>query len=146
MEVLHVNAAPMRVVLVDINPLVVQAWRAVFEDTPEVEIVHGSILDQRVDAWVTPTNSRGRMDGGVDAVIKRRLGVRVERAVQAEIARLHGRMMPVGFATCVPTGVAVPRFLISSPTMRTSGQDISATMNVALACGATFQAIHMQNA
>ena len=63
----------LRVVLVDLNAKVVQAWRAAFTDTPEVEIVKGSILTQHVDAWVSPTNSHGRMDGGVDAVIKRHL-------------------------------------------------------------------------
>ncbi|MFD0531277.1 hypothetical protein ACFQ1I_39340 [Kitasatospora arboriphila] len=65
---------PLRVVLTDINSTVVESWRAAFADTPEIEIHRGSILDEHVDAWVTPTNSRGRMDGGVDAVIKRHLG------------------------------------------------------------------------
>ncbi|CAM5466701.1 hypothetical protein SAVIM40S_01978 [Streptomyces avidinii] len=61
----------LRVVLTDVNERVVEAWRAAFADTPGIEIRRGSILDQDVDAWVTPTNSRGRMDGGADAVIKR---------------------------------------------------------------------------
>jgi hypothetical protein len=40
----------------------------------------------------------------------------------------------------------VPRFLISTPTMTASNEDISDTLNVALACAAAFQAVHMQNA
>jgi O-acetyl-ADP-ribose deacetylase (regulator of RNase III) len=135
----------LKVVLVDVNPRVVQAWKSAFSDTPEVQVVHGSILDQDVDAWVTPTNSRGSMDGGVDAVIKRHLGAWIEKHVQQEIARLYQGTMPVGCATCVPTGADAPRFLISTPTMERSGQDVSETLNVALACAAAFQAIHVQN-
>jgi O-acetyl-ADP-ribose deacetylase (regulator of RNase III) len=111
-----------------------------------VSIVQGSILTQAVDAWVTPTNARGRMDGGVDAVIKRYLGAGIERKVQAAIAHEYNGLMPVGAASCVPTGADFPRYLISAPTMVESAEDVSATMNVALACAAAFQAIHFQNA
>lgn len=136
----------LKVVLVDVNAKVVQAWRAAFEENPEVDIVRGSILDREVDAWVTPTNARGRMDGGVDAVIKRHLGPQIEKRVQEEIGRLYQGKMPVGCATCVPTGTTAPRFLISTPTMVSSSEDISDTLNVAQACAAVFQSIHMQNA
>jgi O-acetyl-ADP-ribose deacetylase (regulator of RNase III) len=54
--------------------------------------------------------------------------------------------LPVGTATCVPTGIAAPKYLISTPTMVQSAEDVSETMNVAMACAAAFQAIHMQNA
>jgi O-acetyl-ADP-ribose deacetylase (regulator of RNase III) len=136
----------LTVVLVDVNPRVVRAWQAAFHDAPEVEIVGGSILDQHVDAWVTPTNARGSMDGGVDAAIKHRLGPEIERRVQEAIRRLHGGAMPIGAATCVPTGAVAPRYLISTPTMTRSAESIRGTLNVALACAAAFQAIHLQNA
>ena len=83
------------VVLVDINPRMVRAWRYAFERNVEVKIVHGSMLDQRVDAWVTPTNSRGSMDGGLDWAIKKRLGATVEHEVKREIAREYGGRMPI---------------------------------------------------
>jgi Predicted phosphatase homologous to the C-terminal domain of histone macroH2A1 len=136
----------LRVVLTDINPEVVQAWRSAFADNPEVEICQGSILDQRVDAWVSPTNSRGRMDGGVDAVIRQHLGAGIQLRVQRAIRDQFGGSLPVGSAVCVPSGAANPRFLISTPTMVRSAQDVSATLNVALACAAAFQAIHLRNA
>ncbi|GAA2404765.1 hypothetical protein GCM10010191_10620 [Actinomadura vinacea] len=136
---------PLRVVLTDINTKVVEAWRAAFADTPGIEIRKGSILDQRVDAWVSPTNSRGRMDGGVDAIIKRDLGAGIQLRVQRAIRdRFDGRL-PVGSAVCVPSGATNPKFLISTPTMEGSAQNVSETLNVALACAAAFQAIHMQN-
>ena len=136
---------PLKVVLVDVNRAVTAAWQAAFADAPEVDIVRGSIVKRDTDAWVTPTNSRGNMDGGVDAVINRHFGGRIQELVQAEIGRRHGGLMPVGSATCVPTGGLRPRFLISTPTMVTSSEDISDTLNVALACAAAFQAIHIQN-
>jgi O-acetyl-ADP-ribose deacetylase (regulator of RNase III) len=135
----------VKVLLVDINPKIIAAWRSSFEGNPEVEIVHGSMLDQPVSAWVSPTNSAGNMDGGLDLVIKNFLGSKIEHQVKGEIKRKHQGAMPVGHAVCVPTERVQPRFLISTPTMVSSNQDISASMNVALACAAAFQAVHIQN-
>lgn len=135
----------LRVVLTDVNERVVEAWRAAFADTPAVEIRRGSILDEDVDAWVTPTNSRGRMDGGVDAVIKRYLGAGIQLRVQRAIRDRFAGSLPVGSAVCVPSGATVPRYLISTPTMVQSSQNVSDTLNVAMACAAAFQAVHRQN-
>jgi O-acetyl-ADP-ribose deacetylase (regulator of RNase III) len=136
---------PLRVVLTDINTQVVEAWRAAFADTPGIEIRTGSILDEKVDAWVSPTNSRGRMDGGVDAAIKRHLGAGIQLRVQRAIRDRFAGSLPVGSAVCVPSGAVTPEYLISTPTMETSSQNVSETLNVALACAAAFQAIHRQN-
>jgi len=135
----------LRVVLTDVNAGVVEAWRAAFADTPGIEIRRGSILDENVDAWVTPTNSLGRMDGGVDAVIKRHLGAGVQLRVQRAIRDRFAGRLPVGSAVCVPSGATVPRHLISTPTMEQSSQNVRDTLNVALACAAAFQAVHRQN-
>jgi O-acetyl-ADP-ribose deacetylase (regulator of RNase III) len=86
------------------------------------------------------------MDGGLDAVIKSQLGQKIEQALKKEIATKYGAILPVGHATCVPTGRPIPRFLISTPTMVKSSEDISDSLNVALACAAALQAVHMQNA
>lgn len=135
----------LRVVLTDVNTAVVEAWRAAFDDTPGIEIREGSILDEDVDAWVSPTNSRGRMDGGADAAVKRYLGAGIQLRVQKAIRGEFDGTLPVGSAVCVPSGATTPRFLISTPTMETSSQNVSETLNVALACAAAFQAIHRQN-
>ncbi|WEO92992.1 macro domain-containing protein [Streptomyces sp. FXJ1.172] len=135
----------LRVVLTDVNERVVEAWRAAFADTPGIEIRKGSILDEDVDAWVTPTNSQGRMDGGVDAVIKRCLGSGIQVRVQRAIRDRFAGPMPVGSAVCVPSGATVPLYLISTPTTVRSSQNVSATLNVALECAAAFQAVHRQN-
>ncbi len=137
--------SPLRVVLTDTNPKVVESWRAAFADTPGIVIRQGSILDVEADAWVSPTNARGRMDGGVDAAIKRHLGAGIQLRVQRAIRSEFGGHLPVGSAVCVSSGAVNPRFLISTPTMEGSSQNVSGTLNVALACAAAFQAIHRQN-
>ncbi|MET9591060.1 macro domain-containing protein [Streptomyces sp. NPDC006516] len=141
----RVQSPLVRVVLTDVNTDVVEAWRAAFADEPGIEIRKGSILDEKVDAWVNPTNSRGRMDGGVDAAVKRHLGAGIQLRVQRAIRDGFAGKLPVGSAVCVPSGAVVPKFLIPTPTMEGSSQNVSATLNVALACAAAFQAVHQQN-
>ncbi|MET8543158.1 macro domain-containing protein [Kitasatospora sp. NPDC004799] len=137
--------SPLKVVLTDLNATVVESWRAAFADVPGVEIRHASLLTAQADAWVSPTNSRGRMDGGTDAAIKRHLGAGIQLRVQKAIREQYAGSLPVGSAVCVPSGAVNPRFLIAAPTMRTSSQNVSETLNVALACAAAFQAVHRQN-
>lgn len=132
--------------LVDLNPKMIDAWLAVFDGEPGIELVCGSLLDERTDAWVTPTNARALMNGGLDGAIRTRLGAGVQARVRRAVNATWGDFMPVGGAVCVETGRATPRFLISTPTMLESAEDVSATMNVALACAAAFQAVAMQNA
>ncbi len=135
----------IKVILIDINPKMIKAWRDTFEGNPEVEIVQGSMLQQQVSAWVTPTNARGSMDGGLDLVIKNHLGGMIEKRLQQKIKDEYGGTLPVGHAICTPTDRVQPRFVISTPTMVGSSDNVSATMNVALACAAAFQAINNQN-
>ena len=131
--------------LVDLNPNMIAAWRAVFDAEPGVEIVQGSLLDERVSAWVSPTNARALMDGGLDGAIRARLGAGIQARVRRAVTSTWGDFVPVGAATCVATGRAVPAYLISTPTMLSSAEDVSSTMNVALACAAALQAVRMQN-
>jgi len=102
------------------------------------------MLDQPASAWVTPTNARGQMDGGLDLVIKQHLGAPIELAVQRSIREDFGGTLRVGQATCLPTGRPQPAFLISTPTMKQPSEDISDSLNVALACAvAAFPAVRI---
>ncbi len=85
------------------------------------------------------------MNGGVDAVIKRHLGAGIQLRVQRAIRDGFAGRLPIGSAVCVPSGATNPKFLISTPTMESTVENVSATLNVALACAAGFQAIHRQN-
>ena len=139
--------------LVDLNARIVAEWRDAFAAEPDFNVLHGSMLLQRADAWVTPTNARGSMDGGFDAAVKRYFGDGIEQRVRREIRARFGGATPVGCATCVSTaGLSAPatgpqpRYLISAPTMSGSSERVSGTLNTALAFGAAIQAARMQDA
>jgi O-acetyl-ADP-ribose deacetylase (regulator of RNase III) len=131
--------------LVDTNPKMVEAWRKVFDGECNVEIVRASILDVRADAWVSPTNARAVMNGGVDASIRGRLGAGLQARVRRAMRGRWGDAMPLGTAVCVETGTSTPRAFIATPTMYDSVENVSMTMNVALACAAALQCVRMQN-
>ena len=131
--------------MVDTNPQVVEAWKKVFKDHPEVQCIHGNILDQKVDAWVTPTNSKGHMSGGVDYAIKNRLGEGIEEDIQTIIGALYGGTLPVGKAVIVPAGThshEFPRYVVATPSMVGESDNLVRTKNTALACAAAFQALY----
>jgi O-acetyl-ADP-ribose deacetylase (regulator of RNase III) len=74
----------------------------------------------RYDALVSPGNSFGIMDGGVDAHIVARFPA-VHRAVRSAIDNEYLGYQPVGAALIVPTDDPVHPFLVHAPTMRVPG-------------------------
>lgn len=135
----------VKVVLCDINPKMIAAWKDSFEENPEVDVVQGSILDQQTTAYVTPTNAKASMDGGLDGVLKKKFGQQLQTKIQAEVKKLYNGHMKVGQATCVESGADQPKYIISTPTMAGASDDISNSLNVALTCCAAFQMVHMHN-
>lgn len=131
--------------LVDVNPKMIAAWQAVFAGEAGVRIRQGSLLDEHVDAWVTPTNARAIMNGGVDALVRRHLGPGIQARVRRAVTSRWGDAMPLGTAVCTATGRRYPSYLIAAPTMRGPSDDISATMHVALACAAALHCVRVQN-
>lgn len=104
------------IVLCGISPDLVAAWRAAFAGVDGVEIVHGSILDQEWDGLVSPANSFGFMDGGIDLLYSRAFGWALQARVQQAIREKFSGELLVGQATAVPIDSA--RHLIVAPTMR----------------------------
>jgi multimeric flavodoxin WrbA len=68
----------------DINIEVVEAWGHHFKDIDEVKISVGDIfeLTANVDAIVSPANSFGYMDGGIDRVYLDRFGWELQDRLQ----------------------------------------------------------------
>lgn len=135
---------PVKVVLCDINPKVIAAFRNSFEANPEVEIHQASMTEMQVSAWVTSINPAGQMDAGLGLVIKRFLGDAVEKRVQQEIRERHGGALQMGGAALVSSGRPIPRFLIAAPVVMAGVEIRENTLEVALACAAAFQAVHAQ--
>lgn len=109
----------MHFTFVDTNQEVTDAWARVFADVPQVQIVHGSIFDYPADALVSPANSFGYMNGGIDFAISKHLGWHLEKELQQRIRTAYYGELLVGQADILPTGSPLFPYLIAAPTMRT---------------------------
>jgi len=107
----------MKLHLVDTMPEMVTAWDRVFFDTPDVEIHHGNILDFAEDTIVSPANSYGYMDGGIDKVYRDHFGIKIEQTVQNAIIKTGESYLPVGSSLIVRTGNSKVPLMIIAPTM-----------------------------
>src|SRR5262245_22564832 len=108
----------MQIVLCDINPDLVRAWTRFCGDLDFVSVRQGSIVETTCDAIVSPANSFGFMDGGVDAAYLPRFGTPLQTRVQRQILDYHAGEIIVGRADIVETGDSAIPFLIIAPTMR----------------------------
>ena len=120
------------------------AWRKAFDGAPGVVVVEGDILDGPCDALLSPANSFGFMDGGIDLAYRRYFGSDIQARVQAKIrSEFHGEL-PVGQAMVVPTGHETVPYLVAAPTMRIPDK-IGDTVNVYLAFRAALLAVVSHN-
>jgi len=125
------------IILCDVNQDLCSAWRSRFRD-PNVTVDCGDFFDVAADAYTSPANSYGIMDGGFDGLLRARFrGVDVR--VQREIDRLGG-LLPVGHAIVVETLDPDVPYLVSAPTMLNPG-DVSSSNNVYLAMLAALRAV-----
>lgn len=107
----------MKLHLVDLNEALVAAWQREFARFPEVEICCGSILEVAATAIVSPANSYGFMDGGVDRAYAAFFGPTFERLVYDTIARRPEGLLPVGAAEVIATGHSRIPYVVLAPTM-----------------------------
>jgi len=122
----------LEVVLCDTNLAIVRAWRQAFKGL-EVSVESCDFFDVEVDAYVSPANSYGYMDGGFDRALRYRLP-----SVQQFVQQATGGYLPVGAAVVIATQDPYVPFLISAPTMVTPC-DVSMTDNAYLATKAALQ-------
>jgi O-acetyl-ADP-ribose deacetylase (regulator of RNase III) len=128
----------------DMNPDVASAWQKAFAGEPFVQISCGHIFDVQADAIVSPANSFGYMDGGIDLVYSQLFGYQLESRLQALLLESHFGELPVGQALILPTEHAAIPFLVSAPTMRVPSS-IARSMNVYLAFRAALIAVLEHN-
>ncbi len=132
------------IILGDVNEELCHHWRQHFRDLRHpihgrAEIQHGDFFDIAADAYVSPANSHGIMDGGFDLLLRIRFpGVDV--SVQREIDQ-RGGLLPIGHAIVVETLDPDVPFLVSAPTMEIP-MNIAHTNNVYLATRGLLQAVH----
>lgn len=144
----------MKLILCDINEGLCDEWRIAFENFPEVEIRCGTFEDIDFDCIVSPANSFGLMDGGIDAAITTYFGEDMVNRVQQRIIDRYAGEQPIGTSEIVwgsigeeIDGVFVGndiKYVAHTPTMIIP-QNISDTDNVYLAMKAMLLAVERHN-
>ena len=136
---------PEKILLVDSWRPLCSAWSQAFGQHAGVEVVEGDFFARDADAMVSPANSFGIMDGGLDLAIRSALGAGIQGDVQRIILDRHHGEIPVGAAEIVPTGHPRWPHLIVAPTMRVP-ESVAQTVNAYLAFRAILLAVLRHNA
>jgi O-acetyl-ADP-ribose deacetylase (regulator of RNase III) len=135
----------LTLLLRDLNPAIVQAWKAVFADCHHVDAAFGNILETPADAIISPANSFGFMDGGIDLAYTHFFGWQLQQRLQEIIQNEHHGELLIGDCILMETQHPHIPFLLSCPTMRVPG-DVSNTMNAFLAFRAALLKVKHYNA
>ncbi|WP_081671045.1 macro domain-containing protein [Sporocytophaga myxococcoides] len=125
--------------LFDKNQEMVNAWKGFFGEQSDVEIILGDFNSIKCDTIVSPANSFGFMDGGIDYAISDRLGWGLQIKLQQIIKDLPEGELLVGQALILDTEDKDIPYLISAPTMRIpTNFNIATSINAYLAIKATL--------
>lgn len=108
----------MKIILASPDRSLLDAWQKHCANISEVSFHHGSVLDVACDALVSPANSFGFMDGGIDAQYTDYFGSTVQDALRLRILQKHHGELLVGQAEVVETHHPEHPFLVAAPTMR----------------------------
>ncbi|MGG6270362.1 macro domain-containing protein [Leptolyngbya sp. AN03gr2] len=135
----------MKLILTAPNSSLFAAFQDHFIQFADVEIVNDRfewISD--FDCLVSPANSFGMMDGGMDAAITQFFGVSLERRVQQRILEDYLGEQPVGTSFIIETEHPKHPFLAHTPTMRVP-MTIQGTDVPYIAMWATLLAVRQHN-
>ncbi len=130
----------MKLILTAVEKSLADAWQKFCGDLDFVTVHQGSILDVECDAIVSPANSFGFMDGGIDAIYLSNFGYDIQTRVRRHIFEHHHGELIVGNADVVETNSPSIPFLIIAPTMRVS-MILNDTVNPYLAARAIFNLV-----
>jgi len=122
----------MQIVLAAVEDDLVRAWESTCGNIENVKIHRGSIFDVKCDAIVSPGNSFGFMDDGLDLEISEYFGGHVQERLQKLIQTRHHGEILVGVAEVVDTDHAEIPYLIAAPIRRVPTV-LRETVNVYLA-------------
>lgn len=129
----------MHYLFIDKNPKMISAWTKYFGEADNVKILEGDLTSVSCDAIVSPANSFGFMDGGVDYAISMRLGWELQFELQKKIKNLPEGELLIGKALVLETGDEIIPYLVAAPTMRVPmNYNISTSINAYLAMKAAL--------
>ena len=134
-----------KLILVDPNEAVCEAWEDKFKKYERVEIINDYFENiEKYDCMVSAANSFGLMDGGVDLAITRFFGEELPFRVRERIRFEYFGEQPVGTSIIIETGNEKHPFLAHTPTMRVPLK-ITRTDNIYLAKFAMLRAVANHN-
>ena len=122
----------MQIVLASADDDLVRLWESTCGNIENVKIHHGSIFDVKCDAIVSPGNSFGFMDGGLNLEILEYFGSHVQERLQKLIQTRHHGEILVGSAEVVDTDHSEIPYLIAAPIIRVPTV-LTETVNIYLA-------------
>ncbi|OJV55464.1 MAG: Appr-1-p processing protein [Bacteroidetes bacterium 43-16] len=129
----------MEIILCELSAKITEAWQSFFAAEKGVRIVEQDITQLECDAVVSPANSFGFMDGGLDYALSERFGWDLEQTLQKQIKELPEGELLVGRALILETGDRKIPYLISAPTMRIpTNFNIDTSINAYLAMKAVL--------
>jgi O-acetyl-ADP-ribose deacetylase (regulator of RNase III) len=101
------------------NPSLFAAFQERFSQFADVSVI-GECFEwiPTFDCLVSPANSFGMMDGGIDAAITQFFGLSLERRVKKRILEDYLGEQPVGTSFVIETEHSKHPFLAHTPTMR----------------------------
>lgn len=120
------------------------AWQRQFEGVARVIPTTGDIFGVSVDTVVSPANSFGFMDGGIDLAYSKRFGWHVQDQLREKIRRDWDGELPIGLALMVETGASDIPWLAAAHTMR-APVSVAQTLNAYLAFRAILRLIRRHN-
>ncbi|XP_064404588.1 uncharacterized protein LOC135349874 [Halichondria panicea] len=161
------ETAGFKIFLRDISQPMVDAWRdtqafGCESFTDSIQISQGDIFQgaPAADAIVSPANSYGFMDGGIDMVYSRHFGWQMQERLQKLLREEHDGELPVGQAVIIPAYSSLQgegsnlspsvnqgtpiSYLIAAPTMRIP-TNVSKTVNSYLAFRAILREVREHN-
>ena len=131
----------LKIQLVDRNEGMCEAWQKEFNNCKDVEIHCADIFSIKTDCIVSPANSFGFMNGGIDLYVENKY--EIQKALQNKIKTLEFGELLVGQTIMVQTKDPLMSFVLVAPTMRVP-MIIKDTVNVYLASKAIFQRLGTQ--
>jgi len=135
---------PDTIYLIDSNQALVKAWESEFREYPNIIALDDDYFSKPADCMVSPANSFGYMDGGLDRAILYELGDDIQTLVQNSIRENYFGELPVGSSLIVETNNSDWPFLACAPTMRVPS-NVSNTLNAYLAFKAILFEIFLKN-
>jgi O-acetyl-ADP-ribose deacetylase (regulator of RNase III) len=138
------DPSPVFLILRDTAPEMVMAWLEAFSDDGPWSIGSGNILHAKADAIVSPANSYGFMDGGIDLAYRNFFGLGIQNRLQTVIQRDFNGCLPVGKAIIIPTLKEVIPRMVAAPTMERP-QNVAKTDNAYIAMKAALETVRLFN-